>query len=51
MAVRKSCHAEDKEEFIREACRLLKPGGLVINDYFRNDPITEEAMQHYETLC
>jgi cyclopropane fatty-acyl-phospholipid synthase-like methyltransferase len=39
------CHASEKINFYKEACRLLKPGGrLIIADYFRNErPLTPEG--------
>ncbi len=39
------CHAEQKEDFYKEAFRLLKPGGrLVCADYFRTErPLKKEG--------
>jgi tocopherol O-methyltransferase len=41
------CHAADKADFLREAHRLLRPGGrLVVRDWFRVDRTLGEEEEH-----
>jgi len=43
-AVESSCYAPDKIDFLKEAFRILKPGGkLVVADFFNNDVIPDIA--------
>ncbi len=51
-AIESACHSEDKEEFIKEAHRLLKPGGrLVVCDYFVNNLKDNKDKKNYQTFC
>lgn len=47
-ALESVCHAADKRDFLREAFRVLKPGGrLVLADFFRTQrPLTEQGEAH-----
>lgn len=47
------CHADNKEDFLREAYRILKPGGkIVVCDGFRGkDPKNADERQIYEDFC
>jgi cyclopropane fatty-acyl-phospholipid synthase-like methyltransferase len=43
-AVESSCYAPDKIDFLKEAYRILKPGGkIVVADFFNNDDIANVA--------
>lgn len=43
-AVESSCYAPDKIDFLKEAFRILKPGGkVVVADFFNNDTIPNIA--------
>ncbi len=47
-AIESSCYASDKADFLREAMRLLRPGGrLVVADFFRSQvsmPVRDRAL-------
>ena len=50
-ALESVCHAEEKEDFIRESYRILKKGGtLVVCDYFRTEKRfpDSEAKRNYD---
>ena len=52
LAIESACHSENKEEFIKEAYRLLKPGGkLVVCDYFVNKLKDNNDEKNYKILC
>jgi cyclopropane fatty-acyl-phospholipid synthase-like methyltransferase len=47
-AIESVCHANDKAEFLKEAFRLLKPGGkLVMLDFFRTMPTPNQKQQKW----
>ena len=55
-AIESSCHAEgaNKEAFVREAARILRPGGrLVVADGFRThpEPLGRVSGRLHEALC
>ncbi len=51
-ALESVCHTDDKDAFVKEAYRLLKPGGkFCIYDYFINKLNNETDKQNYETFC
>ncbi len=51
-AVESVCHTGDKEAFVMELYRLLKPGGkFCIYDYFVNKLNNEVDKRNYETFC
>ena len=51
-AIESTCHSENKREFIKEAVRLLKPGGkFVVCDYFVNRLKDTNDESDYSTFC
>lgn len=51
-AIESACHSENKQEFINEAYRLLKPGGkLVVCDYFVTSLKNEIDKKNYNIFC
>lgn len=51
-AIESVCHAKNKDDFIKEAFRLLKPGGMLcVCDYFLNRLNNMEDKYHYEMFC
>lgn len=51
-AIESTCHSENKEEFIKEAMRLLKPGGkLVVCDYFIDKLKDKNEESDYLIFC
>jgi len=51
-AIESVCHAIDKEAFIKEAYRILKPGGkLCVCDYFINNLVSASDKKDYALFC
>lgn len=55
IASESSCHAPDKQQWLREMHRLLQPGGrLVIADYYLAVPLARMSARqqhHYRIFC
>jgi cyclopropane fatty-acyl-phospholipid synthase-like methyltransferase len=51
-ALESVCHTPDKEVFVKEVFRLLKPGGkFCIYDYFINKLDNDDDKRNYKTFC
>jgi tocopherol O-methyltransferase len=51
-ALESVCHASNKEDFVKEASRLLKPGGkLCVYDYFVNKVKNKDDEKRYNIFC
>jgi ubiquinone/menaquinone biosynthesis C-methylase UbiE len=50
-AIESVCHAKDKEVFLKEMFRVLKPGGKIcIMDYFLHDTLNAKDLKSYKTV-
>lgn len=50
-AIESMSHAKDKQKFVQESFRILKPGGvLVISDGFLGDVGTKNKMEEYQQM-
>lgn len=50
--IESTCYAQDKEKFLRESYRLLKPGGkLTMADFYINKPLSKRGERLVSDFC
>lgn len=52
LAIESVCHTKEKEKFIKESFRILKPGGLlVVADFFRKENLNKQEQNLLDQWC